>query len=36
MPVVHVCGQIENSLTTEKQEDFYLKCKLKLEIQCFN
>ena len=36
MPGVHICGQIENSPTTEKQEDFDLKYELKLEIQCFN
>ena len=36
MLVVHICGQIENSTTTEKQEDFHLKYELKLEIQCLN
>ena len=36
VPVVHICGQIENSPTTEKQEDFDLKYELKLEMQCFN
>ena len=36
MHVVHICGQIENSPTTEKQEDFDLKYELKLEMQCFN
>ena len=34
MPVVHICGQIENSTTTEKQEDFHLKYELNLEIHC--